>query len=95
MLKPLEDRVDMFPYPQPFHWLFQVFRRVRVWWLVETTVHELTRNRVREELQVAQAAAHLTPGPWALPLLFRRPSSAPPHGTARCVETPEREGGTI
>jgi hypothetical protein len=45
--------------------------RLRTWWAATCEIRELTRDVDREDALLAAAATHLTPGPWALGLLFR------------------------
>ncbi|ROP63438.1 hypothetical protein [Curtobacterium sp. ZW137] len=47
-------------------------QRIATWWAVSTEIHELTRDREREERVRAEAAVRLAPGPWAIADLFRR-----------------------
>lgn len=46
--------------------------RLRFRLRAEQEIHDLTRDREREERVRAEAAVRLTPGPWHLAELFRR-----------------------
>lgn len=49
-----------------------LWQRLRFRFRAEQEIHDLTRDRAREERVLAEAAVRLAPGPWNVTLLFRR-----------------------
>jgi hypothetical protein len=45
--------------------------RLRLWWTATCEIRDLTRDAAREDAVLDAMATHLTPGPWALGVLFR------------------------